>query len=81
MSPNHWTLLQGDRASPDEPWFLTYRDSLHPPSENALKQARTVAALLGVLLFCDHEYLFRYLMRKEALKRSKVPLATGQEAP
>ena len=32
-------------------------------------------------LSCDHEYLFRYLMKKEALKRSKVPLATGQETP
>ena len=45
LSPNHWTLLEGERASPDEPWSLTYRDSLHPPSEKALKQARTVAAL------------------------------------
>ena len=49
LKPNHWTLLEGERASPDEPWSLTYRDSLHPPFENALKQARTVAALLGVL--------------------------------
>ena len=32
-------------------------------------------------LSCDHEYLFPYLMKKEALKRGKVPLATGQEAP
>ena len=49
VSPNHWTLLEGERASPDRPWSLTYRDSLHPPSENGLKQARSVAALLGVL--------------------------------
>ena len=34
----------------------------------------------GRCLSCDHEYLFRYLMRKEALKRSKVPLLTGPGA-
>ena len=32
-------------------------------------------------LSCDHEYLFPYLMKKEALKKAKVPLITGQGAP
>ena len=47
--PNHWTLLEGRRASADAAWSFTYRDSLPVPSENALKKAQDVAALLGVL--------------------------------